>query len=234
MIGSHVMAAAVTGALAAFLLLVHTLLPWHAAGWVLAEVAWGAAAVLCVVGLRNAGLGLLLTIVPATLLAIMIRGRARYLRRLRGEPVTEPNMQVPSRLPDPGPCDSCHRRDADFVAPVYVLSLGRVTLRSLGRFRNLCDACARRKALPASLFTLLFGWWGIPWGFVWTPQALHDNLTSGGVAIDSAEAREVRRREAEAGSEGASGPVAWVGGLFLLPVAIGLAIIPHMSAIFGT
>lgn len=233
MIGFHELAAGMTGALAVFLIVSHALVPWHAAGWVLAELAWGFATVFGAVGLRHAGWGLLLVIVPASLLAIMLRSRTRYLGRLRGEPAPGPNMPVPSSLPAPGPCASCHRRDAELVAPIYVLSLGRVTLRNLGRFRNLCPSCARFNALPASLFTFFFGWWGIPWGFVWTPQALHANFTSGGLAVDSAEAREIRQRETEEGSEGASGPLAWVGGLFLLPLAIGFAIAPHMGAIFG-
>ncbi|CAJ36406.1 hypothetical protein [Methanocella arvoryzae] len=31
----------------------------------------------------------------------------------------------------------------------------------------------------ATLFSLLFGWWGFPWGFIWTPMAAIRNLLGG-------------------------------------------------------
>jgi hypothetical protein len=35
------------------------------------------------------------------------------------------------------------------------------------------------KGLPYTLLTLLLGWWGIPWGFVFTPLTLLTNLRGG-------------------------------------------------------
>src|SRR5262245_55842343 len=35
------------------------------------------------------------------------------------------------------------------------------------------------KALPYTLLTFLFGWWGFPWGFIYTPMALFTNLSGG-------------------------------------------------------
>ena len=35
------------------------------------------------------------------------------------------------------------------------------------------------KGLPFTLISLLFGWWGIPWGVIYTIQSLHQNLTGG-------------------------------------------------------
>lgn len=32
---------------------------------------------------------------------------------------------------------------------------------------------------PYSLLSFLFGWWGIPWGFIWTPMALYTNFSGG-------------------------------------------------------
>lgn len=34
-------------------------------------------------------------------------------------------------------------------------------------------------ALPYILLSLAFGWWGIPWGFIYTPMALFTNLSGG-------------------------------------------------------
>ena len=38
---------------------------------------------------------------------------------------------------------------------------------------------AAMKALPRTLLTLVMGWWGIPWGFIYTPMALFTNLSGG-------------------------------------------------------
>src|SRR6185503_6855523 len=35
------------------------------------------------------------------------------------------------------------------------------------------------KGLPFTLFSLVFGWLGIPWGFIYTIQSLHTNLSGG-------------------------------------------------------
>lgn len=34
-------------------------------------------------------------------------------------------------------------------------------------------------SLPYTLLSLAFGWWGIPWGFIYTPMALFTNLSGG-------------------------------------------------------
>ena len=35
------------------------------------------------------------------------------------------------------------------------------------------------KALPYTLISLAFGWWGFPWGFIYTPMSLATNLGGG-------------------------------------------------------
>lgn len=35
------------------------------------------------------------------------------------------------------------------------------------------------KSLPFTLASLAFGWWGIPWGFIYTPMALFTNVRGG-------------------------------------------------------
>ena len=35
------------------------------------------------------------------------------------------------------------------------------------------------KGLPFALLSLVLGWWGIPWGFIYTPMALFTNLSGG-------------------------------------------------------
>ena len=224
--------AIVVGALSALMLAAHLLVPWHEAGWRAAEIVWGVAALVCAVGLRNAGSGVALALVPAVLLGVLLITRQRFLARLRGEPAP-PSAPPPSTLPARGACSSCGGRGADVVAPIYVASLITVTIREPGRFRNLCPRCARFRAFPAALASATLGWWGIPWGLIWTPQAILDNLEHGGVRLDSAELAALRAREVADGSAGAAGPLALFGGLLVLPVAMALAILPHLQAIIG-
>lgn len=35
------------------------------------------------------------------------------------------------------------------------------------------------KSLPYTLLSLVLGWWGIPWGFIYTPWAVIENLSGG-------------------------------------------------------
>src|SRR5437016_412351 len=35
------------------------------------------------------------------------------------------------------------------------------------------------QGLPYVLISLLLGWWGIPWGFIYTPMAIITNLSGG-------------------------------------------------------
>lgn len=38
---------------------------------------------------------------------------------------------------------------------------------------------ATGKGLSWTLLTLALGWWGFPWGLIWTPMALYTNLRGG-------------------------------------------------------
>ncbi|MCE9685797.1 J domain-containing protein [Shewanella sp. AS16] len=42
-----------------------------------------------------------------------------------------------------------------------------------------CSSCAEKKALRATVVTWLLGWWGIPWGFIYSFQAICANLLGG-------------------------------------------------------
>ena len=35
------------------------------------------------------------------------------------------------------------------------------------------------KGLPWTILSLFVGWWGIPWGFIYTPMAIFNNLSGG-------------------------------------------------------
>lgn len=47
---------------------------------------------------------------------------------------------------------------------------------------------AKSKSWSFTLISFIFGWWGIPWGFIYTPQCIGINLKGGKVVT-----REVLR-----------------------------------------
>jgi hypothetical protein len=64
-----------------------------------------------------------------------------------------------------------------------VLSLVAVTLHWETRdYRPTTRLGRVLCGLPATLFTLLFGWWGVPWGPIRAAQAIALNL-AGGVPV---------------------------------------------------
>ncbi|MCS6849908.1 MAG: hypothetical protein NZ700_01920 [Gemmataceae bacterium] len=67
-----------------------------------------------------------------------------------------------------------------FVVYEYCISLVCLSLRrpsAVYFVRN--DLAAWLQGLPYALVTFLAGWWGIPWGLIYTPLALATDLTGG-------------------------------------------------------
>jgi hypothetical protein len=62
----------------------------------------------------------------------------------------------------------------------YCISLIFLTLRRPSRVR-LLRAGDRGivRGLPYAVLSLLLGWWGIPWGVIYTPMVLLTNLAGG-------------------------------------------------------
>jgi hypothetical protein len=175
--------AAVLGTWAALLLVAHVLLPWAPLAWRATEVLWGVGAVLAVALFPDPPVqAAVLAATPLLVLALMVTWRKPLLARLAGEAPAQEDTRPPSRW---GGCEVCGEREARVVAPMWCVSLGVVTSRWTGEFHRLCSTHALLRALPASLVTLLLGWWGIPWGLIWTPNVLYQNLIEGGVEVDS-------------------------------------------------
>ena len=72
------------------------------------------------------------------------------------------------------------RAGARFVFFEYCISLVFVTLR-----RPSAVVLLRRgerglaRGLPYTLLSLLLGWWGLPWGVIYTPLAVFTNFRGG-------------------------------------------------------
>jgi hypothetical protein len=87
---------------------------------------------------------------------------------------------APRQAIDPIPCASCGAVSAQprYIIFWYAISLILVTSRRTmqGVF---CPSCAPKKAVQASAITWLLGWWGFPWGPIWTIGALYRNVLGG-------------------------------------------------------
>jgi len=67
-----------------------------------------------------------------------------------------------------------------FVYFAYTISLLVVTFkRTSGVYLIRKDESIKAKAFPFTLLTVLFGWWGIPYGPKYTWQSIRTNLRGG-------------------------------------------------------
>lgn len=72
------------------------------------------------------------------------------------------------------------RRGGRFVMYQYTISLVFVTLqRSSDIYFISSDEGGASNALPFTLVSLLFGWWGFPWGPIRTISSIRCNLLGG-------------------------------------------------------
>lgn len=72
------------------------------------------------------------------------------------------------------------RRGAKFVVFGYAMSFLVITLRrSSDVYFIRAGESAFGKGLPYTLLSLALGWWGFPWGFIYTPMVVFQNLGGG-------------------------------------------------------
>jgi hypothetical protein len=108
--------------------------------------------------------------------------RAEYDARCQ-KPVSQ---DAPRRPTDPVTCSSCGAVSAQprYIVFWYVVSVLVSTTRK--SFQGVfCSSCAPKKAIYASAITWLSGWWGFPWGPIWTVGALYRNLLNGFYPADT-------------------------------------------------
>ncbi|KWO56839.1 hypothetical protein WM28_03800 [Burkholderia ubonensis] len=76
-----------------------------------------------------------------------------------------------------GPCPICKREDGpiDVHADHRVVSLVFVTQWATRR-HVCCRRCGRKKQAMAILTSAVCGWWGLPWGVVFTPIQIVRNV----------------------------------------------------------
>lgn len=72
------------------------------------------------------------------------------------------------------------RQGARFVVFQYTLSIVVLTFKRNSKIYFIRPGESTfSKSWPYTLLSMLFGWWGFPWGFIYTPQTLYRNLQGG-------------------------------------------------------
>lgn len=95
---------------------------------------------------------------------------------------------------EPVTCCSCGAVSAQPRYVIFWYVIGHIVVTSRRAVQGVfCPSCAPRKALQASATTWLLGWWGFPWGPIWTLGALYRNLFAGTQPAD-ANAQILRRQ----------------------------------------
>ena len=82
--------------------------------------------------------------------------------------------------PSPPELEAALEAGSRFVYFEYCISLIFVTLRKPSAVVLLRKGeYGIIRGLPYSLLSILLGWWGLPWGLIYTPLALFTNLRGG-------------------------------------------------------
>ena len=78
-------------------------------------------------------------------------------------------------------CEKCGRLDSSLrgASFMYVVSLIFVTMRQPGAAGVFCSRCRKWQAFKDSLVSALLGWWGFPWGPLYTLQVIGRNSAGG-------------------------------------------------------
>lgn len=69
---------------------------------------------------------------------------------------------------------------AKFVVFEYCVSLLVMTFRRSSDIHFVrAGEGTLAKSLPYSMLSMVLGWWGFPWGFIYTPAVLYTNFSGG-------------------------------------------------------
>lgn len=76
-------------------------------------------------------------------------------------------------------CPRCGGASERLSATVAATAISAIIFTNYDkRIKVGCKDCLDKVNTRAALLSLLFGWWGLPWGFIRTPQALWTNWQS--------------------------------------------------------
>jgi len=122
---------------------------------------------------------------------ILFGGKEHGGRRFCGDKCVEAGavLSVADNLPESavaprvweihnGRCPKCSGPGPVDVHHSYRVWSGLIITSYSTRQNVCCQGCANRARMKDAAFSLLFGWWGFPWGLIWTPIQLFRNVAA--------------------------------------------------------
>ena len=104
--------------------------------------------------------------------------RARY--DLAAIEVEQKTKHAEHAMPEPIVCKCCNKVTAQPRYAVFLMTKSFIVITYRSVIQGVfCSSCAEKMAIRATLITWLLGWWGIPWGPVYSLQSLFTNLFGG-------------------------------------------------------
>src|SRR4051812_17104338 len=85
------------------------------------------------------------------------------------------------------------QKGARFVVYNYCISLLVVTMKRVSDIHFVRNGEGTTKGLKYSLISLVAGWWGIPWGPIYTIQSVYKN-SKGGIDVTSSVVQSVNNQ----------------------------------------
>ena len=102
--------------------------------------------------------------------------RSTYDALQYSQPAPEPSRDEL----DPICCSHCGKVTAQPRSTVFYQVVSLILLTTKTPIQGIfCSSCATKKGLKASLISALFGWWGFPWGPIWTISSICNNAAGG-------------------------------------------------------
>jgi curved DNA-binding protein CbpA len=81
---------------------------------------------------------------------------------------------------DPICCSHCGKVTAQPRSTVFFRTISIIVITTTTPIQGIfCSVCASKLGLRASLVSALFGWWGFPWGPIWTISSIFTNARGG-------------------------------------------------------
>ena len=93
-----------------------------------------------------------------------------------------------------GNCPKCRGLGPVDVHKIYEVWSVLVLTRWTTKLQVSCHSCAAKRQLGGAAFSLLFGWWGFPWGLILTPVQITRNVMGMSRGPDSSRASDSLRR----------------------------------------
>jgi hypothetical protein len=91
-----------------------------------------------------------------------------------------PSARAQEKEIEPICCSRCGKVTAQPRSTLYYSVFSALIITTRTPIQGIfCSACAKKAALKASLTSAIFGWWGFPWGPIWTIGSIIQNARGG-------------------------------------------------------